>query len=93
MNVRWWRVGVCYEEDGDPWTWTLHVRAFTEKRARELVAARVARARLHVYACAPSEPLLRVEQKEEIVAEYGPYRRSWLDPALADLHGRFAADS
>ena len=39
MKVRWWRMGVVFERDGDPWTWTLHVRAFHENGARRLVAA------------------------------------------------------
>lgn len=86
MNVRWWRVGVLFERDDDPWTWTMHVRAFTEASARRLVAERVDGPH-EVYACVGSEPLLRVENREEIVADYGPYRRSWGDPAfLVDSH-------
>ncbi|MHC4547429.1 MAG: hypothetical protein ACYTEZ_01520 [Planctomycetota bacterium] len=85
MKVRWWRVGVVFERDGDPWTWTLHVRALTEASARRLVAERVGEAPHAVYACQPSEPLLRVAATEEVVADYGPYRRSWQDPTIAHL--------
>lgn len=89
--IRWWRVAVLFRADDAPYSWTLHVRAFTDERARRLVAARVrehagrtAEASLHVYACVPSDPLRRVTQREEIVAAYGPYRRAWDDPLLAD---------
>lgn len=84
MKVRWWRMGVVFERDGDPWTWTLHVRAFSEKGARRLVAGRVD-APHAVYACQPSDPLLRVADTEEVVADYGPYRRSWEDRTIAHL--------
>lgn len=86
MKVRWWRMGVVFERDGDPWTWTLHVRAFREEGARRLVAGKVA-APHAVYACEPSDPLLRVADKEEVVADYGPYRRSWEDRTIAHLAG------
>ncbi len=81
MKVRWWRMGVVFEREGDPWTWTLHVRAFTEASARRLVAERIDGPH-EVYACVGSEPLMRVANREEIVADYGPYRRSWRDPAM-----------
>ena len=84
MKVRWWRLGILYEEQGAPWTWTFHVRARTERKARELVTARVNRPH-GVYACVASDPLLRVEQVEEIVAEAGPFRRSWNDPVMLPL--------
>ena len=84
MKIRWWRIGVVYEDDGAPHTKTFHVRARQEKGARALVAGRVDREHA-VYACAPSEPLLRVKDVEEIVAEYGPYQRSWDDPDLKSL--------
>jgi len=81
MKVRWWRVGVLFEKDDGPWTWTFHVRAFTEASARRLVAEKIDGAH-EVYACVGSEPLMRVANREEIVADFGPYRRSWSDPAL-----------
>ena len=84
MTPRWWRIGVVYEEDGDPWTWTFHVRAVTERTARRLVAERVSREH-DVFLCHPSDPLLNVSPKEHIAANYGPYRRSWNDPMLKDL--------
>ena len=84
MTVRWWRLGILYEEEGAPWTWTFHVRARTENKARALVTARVGRPH-GVYACVASDPLLRVEQVEEIVAEAGPFRRSWNDSTVAGL--------
>jgi hypothetical protein len=77
-------MGVVFERDGDPWTWTLHVRARTEGGARRLVAETVG-APHAVYACQPSDPLLRVADKEEVVATYGPYRRSWEDRTIAHL--------
>ena len=86
MTVRWWRLGILYEENGAPWTWTFHVRARTEKKARELVNERVGRPH-GVYACVASDPLLRVEQVEEIVAEAGPFRRAWGDPTVGPLRG------
>ena len=84
MKIRWWRAGVLLEQDGDPWTWTLHVRARTESSARRVVAARVGRPHA-VYALQPSDPLLRVTDVEEVVADYGPYRRSWKDGTLAGM--------
>ena len=85
MNVRWWRVAVVFEKEGAPCTWTLHVRAFTEESARRLVEQRVGERPFFVYACQPSEPLTKVANREEIVADYGPYERSWDDPMLAGL--------
>lgn len=85
MIPRWWRVGVLLERDGAPWTWTFHVRAFTEKSARSLVEARVGEVRHVIYACHASEPLLRAAREEAIAADYGPYRRSFEDPAIARL--------
>ena len=90
MNVRWWRVAVVFEDAGEPCTWTLHVRAFTDESARRLVAQRVGARPFLVYACQPSEPLTRVANKEEIVADYGPYRRSWDDPMVAHLRRSLA---
>jgi len=71
MNVRWWR--------------TFHVRALTEKRARALVGDRAGRDDFAVYGCHPSEPLPTAKQTDEIVADWGPYRRSWDDPTVAHL--------
>jgi len=88
MKPRWWRVAVVLQRDGDPWTWTFHVRAFTEARARALVADRVG-APHEVYACVASDPLSRVAPVEEVVADYGPYHRSWDDPATAPLQALF----
>jgi len=90
MNVRWWRVAVVYEDNGAPRTWTLHVRAFTEESARALVASRVGDRSFFVYACQPSDPLTKVANREEIVADYGPYERSWDDPTLAHLRAELA---
>ena len=84
MNVRWWRIGVLFERDGAPWTRTLHIRAFTEESARRMAAERVGCPHT-VHVIEPSEPLLRVENREEIVADFGPFRRSWEDPVLAEL--------
>jgi len=85
MKLRWWRLSVLLERDGDPWTWTFHVRAFTEAGARRLVAERLRGEAHTVYALEPSEPLVKVAPQEEVVADYGPYRRSWDDPMLAEL--------
>lgn len=84
MIPRWWRVGVVFLREGDPWTWTFHVRAFTERAARALVAERVG-SRHAIYVCHPSDPLPRVAKVEEIAADYGPYRRSWEDPTITHL--------
>jgi hypothetical protein len=84
-RLRWFRLSLYLERDGDPWTWTFHVRALTEANARRLVAERLGGKAHVVFACEPSEPLTRAEQKEEIVADYGPYHRSWEDPAMAPL--------
>jgi len=81
---RWWRIAILYEEEGDPYTWTFHVRAFTEKRARELVAEQVGR-EFAVYVCHPSDPLPTAPRAEEIAAQYGPWKRSWNDPLIAPL--------
>jgi len=83
-SPRWWRIAIVYEDQGIPYTWTFHVRAFTEKRARELVAAKADRA-FAVYVCHPSDPLPTAPREEEIAASYGPWKRSWADPALAPL--------
>jgi len=85
VTIRWWRIGVVIERDGEPWTWTFHVRAHTENKARALVAERLAGERHAIHACHPSDPLIRVPPKETIAADYGPYRRSWSDPAVAAL--------
>lgn len=84
MKPRWWRVAVLLEAEDGPSTWTFHVRAFTEERARMLVAERLGRPHA-VYACVASEPLGGVAPCEEVVADYGPWRRDWADPALAPL--------
>ena len=34
MTLRWWRLGVVVERDDALFTWTFHVRAFTERTAR-----------------------------------------------------------
>ena len=85
MNVRWWRMGVIYERGGNPWTHTFHVRAFTEEGARRLVGQRLVGIRHAFHACQPSDPLLRVANREEIVAEFGPYERSWDDETIQHL--------
>jgi len=90
VTPRWWRIGVIYEEDGDPFTWTFHVRAVTERTARRLVAERLGRRRHAIYICRPSDPLLRVSPQEHVAADYGPYRRSWRDPSLLDLRALLA---
>jgi len=91
MNPRWWRIAIVFEEEGAPRTWTFHVRAFTEKRARELVAERVGHP-FAVYACHPSDPLPRAPREDEIAADYGPWRRSWDDPAVAPLRALLGRD-
>jgi hypothetical protein len=85
-------MGVIMERDGEPWTETLHVRANTEENARRLVGRHVADefpdvTRSAIHLCHPSDPLLRVAPKEEIVVTYGPYRRAWSDPVVAGLRG------
>lgn len=84
-KLRWFRLSLYVERDGDPWTWTFHVRAFNEANARRLVAERLLGEAHVIYACEPSEPLPRATPKEEIVADYGPYRRSWNDPMMAQV--------
>jgi hypothetical protein len=84
---RWWRIGVVFERDGDPWTQTFHVRALSERAARRLVAEAVG-APHGVHVCHPSDPLLQVSRKEEIAATYGPFRRSWADKTIAHLRER-----
>ncbi|HEX5137304.1 MAG TPA: hypothetical protein VFY93_10045 [Planctomycetota bacterium] len=84
-KLRWFRLSLFVERDGDPWTWTFHVRAFSEANARKLVAERLKGEAHVIYACEPSEPLSRAPPKEEIVADYGPYRRSWRDPMMAQV--------
>ncbi len=83
-RIRWYRVGLVFERDQTPFTWTFHVRAFTADAARRLAAARAGTPHA-VYVCQPSEPLRRVAQVEEIVAHYGPYPRSWNDPVVTPL--------
>ena len=85
MKLRWYRLAMVVEREGRPWTWTFHVRALTEAKARTLVEARAAGVRHAIYACVPSDPLTKVAPTEEIVADYGPYERSWEDPALEPL--------
>lgn len=91
MTLRWWRVAVLLVRDGEPWTWTLHVRAFTEKNALRLAAERVAEPHT-VLACHPSDPLPKAAPREEVVADYGPYRRSFEDPVLAAYSGMKSGD-
>lgn len=81
MNPRWWRIAIFYEAAGDPWTWTFHVRAFTEKTAKALVAKRVGRDHT-VFGCFPSEPLPTAPREEAIAADYGPWHRDWGDETL-----------
>ncbi|MHC4939709.1 MAG: hypothetical protein ACYTHK_12120 [Planctomycetota bacterium] len=90
MNPRWWRIAILYEEDGTPWTWTFHVRAFTEKAARTLVEQRVDR-EFAVYVCHPSDPLPTAPREEEIAADYGPWKRDWDDPTIAELREKLPA--
>ena|GEM_PF-7098120 len=87
MTIRWWRVGVLFERDGSLWTETFHVRAFTREAACRMVAERLDDRPHEVYACQASDPLLRVVQREEIVAAFGPYRRDPRDPTLAARRG------
>ena len=91
MNVRWWRVALIYEENGAPHTHTFHARALTEKRARALVAERMQRDDFFVYGCHPSDPLPTAPPDEVIVADWGPYERSWDDPAVAALRSTLYA--
>ncbi|MHC4933346.1 MAG: hypothetical protein ACYTGV_14270 [Planctomycetota bacterium] len=85
MIPRWWRVGVLFERDGEPFTWTFHVRAPDAKGALELVDGRVKERPYAVFVCHPSEPLARASRKPEVAAAYGPYRRSWRDPSIGHL--------
>jgi hypothetical protein len=85
VNPRWWRIVLVYEEHGDPWTWTFHVRAMSEKNARALVAKECGRKQFAVIVCSPSEPLPTAPREDLIVANYGPWRRSWGDSAIAPL--------
>ena len=87
---RWWRMGVLIERDGDPWTWTFHVRALSERRARGLVAQRVG-GEHQVYACHPSDPLPKARQIDEIAAEAGPFHRSWKDPLMIRIRNRIGS--
>jgi hypothetical protein len=90
VRLRWWRIGVLLRRDDEPLTWTFHVRALTEKTARALVAAHVDAVH-DVFICHPSEPLnIQGKTDEEIVANYGPYRRSKDDPMLAELLEKYA---
>lgn len=85
MKVRWFRLGVLAGDEGAPETTTFHVRARSERSARALVAARLPGRRHFVYACVPGDPLARAAPDEMVAAEYGPYRRSPSDPAVAAL--------
>ena len=82
MKLRWWRVALYVEREGDPWTWTFHVRAFTEKTARRLIDERLEGEAHTIFTCVPSERLTNIKQEEKIAADYGPYRRSWSDPEM-----------
>jgi hypothetical protein len=86
VTLRWWRACVLVERDGDPWTWTFHVRAFTERNALRLVAQRVGGPHA-VIACHASDPLPKAAPVEEVVADFGPWRRSFADPAMAPYSG------
>ncbi|MEM8883615.1 MAG: hypothetical protein AAGD14_06095 [Planctomycetota bacterium] len=93
MNPRWYRVAIFYEEDGHPFTWTFHVRAFTEKAAVGLVEEHVGRD-CTVFGCFPSDPLPTAPRHEEIAAHYGPWKRSWDEPGLREaLHGASAGEN
>ena len=90
MTPRWWRIGLLFERDGEPWTWTMHVRAPTRPRAEALVDEHLRKEhagarRPRIYLCHPSEPLLKVDPTPAVAAAYGPYRRSWKDPVIAAL--------
>ena len=81
---RWWRIGIWFERDGAPWTWTFHVLALSERAARQLVAER-AGVPHEVFVCRPSDPQLKVPRTEAIAADYGPYQRSWDDATVAPV--------
>ena len=81
---RWWRVVALFERDGDPWTWTFHVRALSERRAHKLVAERIDRPH-DIITSHPSDPLPKAPREDEIAAEAGPWRRSWDDPVMKGL--------
>ena len=87
MIPRWWRVAVWFEEGGDPFTQTFHVRAVTERKARTLVGEALDGREHTVYVCHPSDPLNKASREEFIAATYGPYRRSRDDPAIRTLLG------
>ena len=85
MSPRWWRIVLVYEDAGDPWTWTFHVRAMSEKIARALVAKQSGLKEFAIFVCSPSEPLPTAPRENIIVANYGPWRRSWSDPTITPL--------
>lgn len=85
MIPRWWRIALYVEREGAPHTWTFHVRAPTEAKARSLVADHLRGEAHTIYVCHPSDPLRSASPEPEIAAHYGPYRRSWKDPMLAAL--------
>ncbi len=87
MVPRWWRIGLIVEREGDPWTWTFHVRAPTEKQALALVAGHLGREPYRIYECHKSEPLLKAPRTPEIAAHFGPFRRSRSDPLLGGTKG------
>ena len=91
MTPRWWRLGVLVEREGAPWTMTFHARARSEAGARRLVAERLPGERHAVYACRKSEPIPKLPREEDVAAVFGPYRRSWDDPAVAKLRGLLGA--
>lgn len=86
MTLRWWRLCVLLVRAGEPWTWTFHVRAFTEATARRLVAERAGEPHA-VLACHASDPLPKAPPVEEVVADYGPWRRSFEDPMMSPYSG------
>ena len=85
MSLRWWRIALVLEREGTPWTWTFHVRASTEARARRLVADRLRGQRYAIFTLRPSDPLPLPPDREGIAADYGPWPRDWADPAVAHL--------
>ncbi len=79
MVPRWWRIVLIVEREGDPWTWTFHVRAPTEKQALALVARHLGAEPYTIHECHTSEPLLKADRTPGIAAHFGPFRRSWED--------------
>ena len=97
MSLRWWRIALVLERRGAPWTWTFHVRAATEGRARQLVAERLPGEHYAIFTLRPSDPLPLPPDREGIAADYGPWPRDWADPSVAHLrpllHGEAQRDT